>query len=34
MNFATGAIRAAMWCMSQPAGLYNMQDVIHLNHSL
>jgi 4-hydroxy-tetrahydrodipicolinate reductase len=34
MNFATGAIRAAMWCMSQPAGLYNMHDVIHLNHSL
>jgi len=34
MNFATGAIRAAMWCISQPAGLYNMHDVIHLNHSL
>ena len=34
MNFATGAIRAAMWCISQPSGLYSMHDVIHLNHSL
>jgi len=31
MTFATGAIRAACWAVEQPAGLYDMQDVLGLN---
>ena len=31
MTFASGAVRAAGWVMSQPAGLYDMQDVLGLN---
>jgi len=27
-NFARGAVRAAKWVIEQPAGLYNMQDVL------
>jgi 4-hydroxy-tetrahydrodipicolinate reductase len=30
MTFATGAARAAGWLVSQPAGLYDMQDVLGL----
>ena len=30
-NFARGAIRAALWVMDQPNGLYDMQDVLGLN---
>ena len=30
MNFANGAIRAAQWLSSQPAGLYDMHDVLGL----
>ncbi|MBQ0724675.1 MAG: 4-hydroxy-tetrahydrodipicolinate reductase [Cycloclasticus sp.] len=30
MTFATGAIRAACWVAAQPAGLYDMQDVLGL----
>ena len=30
MTFATGAIRAACWAAAQPAGLYDMQDVLGL----
>ena len=29
-TFANGALRAALWVRSQPAGLYNMQDVLGL----
>jgi 4-hydroxy-tetrahydrodipicolinate reductase len=29
-NFARGAIRAAAWVVQQPAGLYDMQDVLGL----
>ena len=29
-NFARGAIRAAKWVVKQPAGLYDMQDVLGL----
>ena len=29
-TFARGAIRAALWANSQPAGLYDMQDVLGL----
>ncbi len=29
-NFARGAVRAAMWIVDQPAGLYDMQDVLGL----
>lgn len=29
-NFARGALRAAVWVMNQPAGLYDMQDVLGL----
>ena len=29
-TFANGALRAAAWLASQPAGLYNMQDVLGL----
>lgn len=28
-TFAQGAIRAAQWLMTQPVGLYDMQDVLH-----
>ena len=30
MTFATGAVRAAVWCRNQPAALYDMQDVLGL----
>ncbi|HHH43508.1 MAG TPA: 4-hydroxy-tetrahydrodipicolinate reductase [Gammaproteobacteria bacterium] len=30
MTFASGAVRAAGWLMSQPNGLYDMQDVLEL----
>ena len=29
-TFANGAVRAAQWVVGQPAGLYNMQDVLDL----
>ena len=29
-NFARGAIRAALWVVNQPNGLYDMQDVLGL----
>ena len=29
-TFATGALRAALWVAQQPAGLYDMQDVLEL----
>jgi len=29
-NFARGAIRAALWVVKQPNGLYDMQDVLGL----
>ncbi len=31
MVFARGAVRAASWLMDQPAGFYDMQDVLGLN---
>ena len=31
MTFATGAIRASCWVSEQPAGLYDMQDVLGLS---
>ncbi|MCB1614372.1 MAG: 4-hydroxy-tetrahydrodipicolinate reductase [Pseudomonadales bacterium] len=30
MSFARGAVRAAVWLMQQPAGNYDMQDVLEL----
>jgi 4-hydroxy-tetrahydrodipicolinate reductase len=30
MTFASGAVRAALWLRDQPAGLYDMQDVLGL----
>ncbi len=30
MTFANGALRAAQWLKNQPAGLYDMQDVLNL----
>ena len=30
MTFANGAVRAAIWLQQQPAGLYDMQDVLGL----
>ncbi len=30
MTFASGAVRAAVWLQNQPAGLYDMQDVLNL----
>src|SRR5699024_2288527 len=30
MTFANGALRAATWLSKQPAGLYDMQDVLGL----
>lgn len=31
MSFAAGAVRAAGWIADQPAGLYDMQDVLNLH---
>ena len=31
MTFANGAVRAAVWLMDKPNGLYNMQDVLGLS---
>ena len=31
MAFAKGAVRAASWLLQQPAGLFDMQDVLNLN---
>ena len=31
MTFAAGAVRASTWIVQQPAGQYNMQDVLGLN---
>jgi len=31
MTFANGAVRAAGWLMAQPAGLFDMQDVLGLH---
>lgn len=33
MTFASGAVRAAGWLMGQPAGLFDMQDVLGLGHA-
>jgi len=30
ITFARGAIRAALWVVNQPNGLYDMQDVLGL----
>jgi 4-hydroxy-tetrahydrodipicolinate reductase len=30
MTFAKGAVRAAAWLKDQPAGLFDMQDVLNL----
>ncbi len=30
LTFAAGAVRAALWLQHQPAGLYDMQDVLGL----
>jgi len=30
-TFATGAVRAALWAISQPPGLYSMMDVLDMN---
>jgi 4-hydroxy-tetrahydrodipicolinate reductase len=30
MTFASGAVKAAQWLVNQPAGLYDMQDVLGL----
>jgi 4-hydroxy-tetrahydrodipicolinate reductase len=32
MNFARGAMRAAIWLSGQPPGLYDMQDVLGLKN--
>ncbi len=32
MSFARGAVRAAAWLADQPAGLYDMQNVLGLRH--
>jgi 4-hydroxy-tetrahydrodipicolinate reductase len=32
-NFARGAVRAAQWIVTQPPGLYDMQDVLGLKYS-
>jgi 4-hydroxy-tetrahydrodipicolinate reductase len=29
-NFARGALKAAVWVVNQPMGLYDMQDVLGL----
>ena len=31
LTFASGAVRAALWLQNQPAGLYNMQQVLGLH---
>jgi 4-hydroxy-tetrahydrodipicolinate reductase len=31
MTFASGAVRAAVWLGSRPAGLYSIDDVLGLN---
>ena len=31
LTFASGALQAALWLRNQPAGLYDMQDVLGLN---
>ncbi len=33
MTFASGAVRAAIWCMQHERGLFDMQDVLGLNCS-
>ncbi len=33
LNFAEGALRAAVWVMTQPKGIYNMQDVLGLSQA-
>jgi hypothetical protein len=33
-NFARGAVRAALWVVNQPNGLYDMQDVLGLKGSV
>ncbi|UNU74226.1 4-hydroxy-tetrahydrodipicolinate reductase [Moraxella nasovis] len=33
MTFASGAVRAAIWASQQPAGLYDMQDVLGLKQT-
>jgi len=33
-NFARGAVRAAAWIVTQPPGLYDMQDVLGLKESV
>jgi 4-hydroxy-tetrahydrodipicolinate reductase len=30
MTFASGAVRAAVWLVDKPPGLYDMQDVLEL----
>ena len=32
MNFAAGAVRAALWLRDRPTGLHSMQDVLGLNN--
>lgn len=32
MNFASGAVRAAAWLVDKNANLYDMKDVLNLNH--
>lgn len=32
MNFASGAVRAAAWAITQPVGRYDMQDVLDLKN--
>ncbi|WP_294614837.1 4-hydroxy-tetrahydrodipicolinate reductase [uncultured Gilliamella sp.] len=32
MTFANGAVRAALWLVKQPIGLYDMRDVLNLNN--
>ncbi len=32
LTFAAGAVQAAIWLQDKPAGLYDMQDVLGLNH--
>jgi 4-hydroxy-tetrahydrodipicolinate reductase len=33
LTFANGAMRAANWLRGQPAGLYDMQDVLGLTQN-
>ena len=32
--FARGALRAALWLVSQPPGRYGMRDIVHADHEL